>query len=380
MLKSAGAAGCALDQQGQPAQPNQRQRPQPDWLKPQSGNYAKDQRDKSRPSQRKIKRALQKRLSAYGFKCFAAGVIRRRLAPGARLAGLGFRLSAGGRIFARDGNCRWQQSGIKSDRGIVITVTVATGRAGRAIIPVTPGAQAAARTVVANKRIFGRFIRIGIALILLAAIILILLNIALGAIAILLGWAGLLLALVAAGPIIALRALIALRAGKHRLVKAGEITCVVEIVAVITVFARISPTLTRLAGALFFLAHAGISQHAEIVIGELQVIFGLDPVPIEMGIVRLLAILFEQLGRVAARPAVNPVELLATTTTAALLAIATPTTSVVVAVVIAVTAIAIIIQRVDFPNTWTLPVIQLAGRVTLCHGRPLRFVVPTSAA
>lgn len=253
-------------------------------------------------------------------------------------------------------------------------VALAPGWAGRTIIALTPWAQTATRTVVTDKRIFGRLIGIGIALSLFAAFILILLLDAIAVFAILLGRDGLIVTIFAAGTIITLRTVIALRTRKYRLVKAREIARAVEIVAIVTVFARIGPALTWLAGALFFLTHAGIGQHAEIVIGELQVIFSLNPIPIEMGIVRQFAILFEQLGSIAARPAVNPVKLLPAATALLTIATATPT------VVIAVTAIVIVIQRVDFPNTSTLPVVQLTGRVTLCHGRPLRFVVPTSAA
>lgn len=69
--------------------------------------------------------------------------------------------------------------------------------------------------------------------------------------------------------------------------------------------------------ALFFLADALVSDHAEIMVGELQEVFRLHPVTVKVGIRSQLAILLKHLRRIAARPAVNPVELLATTATTA---------------------------------------------------------------
>ena len=76
--------------------------------------------------------------------------------------------------------------------------------------------------------------------------------------------------------------------------------------------------------ALFFLALALVGNHAEIMVGELEVIFLLDAIAVEVGVMRQLAVLFQQLRRIAARPAVNPVELLAAAATLAIVPAAAP--------------------------------------------------------
>jgi hypothetical protein len=63
--------------------------------------------------------------------------------------------------------------------------------------------------------------------------------------------------------------------------------------------------------------YATVGNHAEIVIGELQVIFRLHPVAVHLRIMRELLVLLEHLRRIAARPAVNPVGLATLLTVAA---------------------------------------------------------------
>jgi hypothetical protein len=45
-------------------------------------------------------------------------------------------------------------------------------------------------------------------------------------------------------------------------------------------------------------------------VGKLQIIFGLHPIPIQMGILRQLAIFLQHLRSIAPGPAINPVNLL----------------------------------------------------------------------
>ena len=89
--------------------------------------------------------------------------------------------------------------------------------------------------------------------------------------------------------------------------------------------------------ARFFQPHAGVGDDAEIVIGELEIIFRIHAIAIEMGVLRELAILLQHLRSIAPRPAIDTIGLLATTTTATALrtAIAARTPTVVVVVVVA---------------------------------------------
>ena len=64
--------------------------------------------------------------------------------------------------------------------------------------------------------------------------------------------------------------------------------------------------------ALFFLAGPGVGDHAEIVVGELEVVLRQHPVAILVRVLGQFAVLLQQLGGIAPRAAVDPVELLAT--------------------------------------------------------------------
>ena len=99
---------------------------------------------------------------------------------------------------------------------------------------------------------------------------------------------------------------------------------VAEILGLIALVIAARSTLLVLTGLV-------VGNHAEIVIGELQVIFHLHAVAIVVGVLRELLVLFEQLRGIAACAAVDPVELVAV---AALRAITAP----------AATVIAIVIQ------------------------------------
>ncbi len=107
-------------------------------------------------------------------------------------------------------------------------------------------------------------------------------------------------------------ALFTVAAGGGGAVERGEITLDAEFAAVVLELLLLPALAAILAIALFFLAHAGVGDHAEIVIGKLKVVFGLDAVAIHMGVLRKLAILLEQLGGIAPGAAIDPVELLAT--------------------------------------------------------------------
>ena len=93
-------------------------------------------------------------------------------------------------------------------------------------------------------------------------------------------------------------------------------------VAPITTFTIIAaPFALRTA---FFLPAAVIGQHAEIMVCELVIIFGLHAVAIQLGILRQLFIFFEHLRRIATRPVVDPVLMVITVTVVALCAIIAP--------------------------------------------------------
>jgi hypothetical protein len=102
------------------------------------------------------------------------------------------------------------------------------------------------------------------------------------------------------------------------------------VVAVVAIaFAAFLPTVVA-ALALLFLALALVGDHAEIVICELEIVFLVDAIAVEVRVVRQLAVFLEQLRRVAARTAVDAVELLP----AALLTIVTPAAPAVIPTVI----------------------------------------------
>jgi hypothetical protein len=90
-------------------------------------------------------------------------------------------------------------------------------------------------------------------------------------------------------------------------ITAREITIIAFTLAITAAFTRLI-TLFIALGSRFVLASLVVSDHTKIVIGELQVIFCLNPVTIMLGILGKLLVLVEQLRRVPARTAVDSVE------------------------------------------------------------------------
>ena len=86
------------------------------------------------------------------------------------------------------------------------------------------------------------------------------------------------------------------------------------------------------AGALIFGADTAVSNHPEVVIGKLQIVFGLHAVAIQVGVRCQLAILLQHLGGIAPCAAVDPVELLPTILGATV--IGAPATAVVTTIVV----------------------------------------------
>ena len=127
-------------------------------------------------------------------------------------------------------------------------------------------------------------------------------------------------ALVVARAALLLLWLLVIRLLRHAIVVASLHHVVVVAVAVILV--------ARLA-ALFVIARTAFAQHAIIMVGELQIIFGLDPIAGELRIARHALVFLMQLGGVAAlaiilaisvRPTGDP-RRLSSTTAAAVIAL-----------------------------------------------------------
>lgn len=86
------------------------------------------------------------------------------------------------------------------------------------------------------------------------------------------------------------------------------------------------------AGALVFCADAAIGNHAEVVIGKLQIVFGLHAVTVQVRVRCKFAILLQHLGGIAPCAAVDPVELLPAILGATI--IGAPATAVVTTIVV----------------------------------------------
>ena len=277
-------------------QRGQRHRPQAKRGKAGGCQRAKHQRQLARVAKNNLDRALAAQGSAHRFERFA-GIASRRLAPHRALARLGFALT-----FAAGRNRRGQRSRIESGR--LVTLAVVLTRA--AVIALTPRPQPAARTLFADKRIFGRLI--GIAVVALFS-----------------GHFSALGFVLALFTLLAPRAFLARRAVVARLVEIGKIAAGRKIAGILAFAAIVLPAFALRAAALFFLALALIGNHPEIVIGKLQVVFRLNPIAIEMGVLGQLAVFLQQLRRIAAGPAVDPVELLAATAAVLAITAAAPT-------------------------------------------------------
>jgi hypothetical protein len=82
----------------------------------------------------------------------------------------------------------------------------------------------------------------------------------------------------------------------------------VLIIITAAVIAIIAVSATFLARkALLFTARLRISVHPEIMVGKLMIIFGVDPVAINLGILRHFLVFLEHLGGIAPRTVINPV-------------------------------------------------------------------------
>lgn len=81
-------------------------------------------------------------------------------------------------------------------------------------------------------------------------------------------------------------------------------------ILVIAIFELVVRATARLT---FFEARTRFGEHAEIMIGKLQIIFCIDPVALHLGVARQRLVFLEQLGRVAARPIINAIAVFGTT-------------------------------------------------------------------
>lgn len=115
-----------------------------------------------------------------------------------------------------------------------------------------------------------------------------------------------------------------------RMLATGIARIAATVIAIIAVIIIGLFTIITALAARFVLTGLVISNHAEIMVGKLQVIFGLHPVTIMLGILGQLFILIQQLRRIAPCPAVNPVGIMAS----ALIAIATATAAIIITIVI----------------------------------------------
>jgi multisubunit Na+/H+ antiporter MnhF subunit len=88
---------------------------------------------------------------------------------------------------------------------------------------------------------------------------------------------------------------------------------------------------TSRAGALIIRAHTAVGDHPKVMIGKLQIVFRLNPITIQVRVLRLFAIFFEHLRRIAPCTAIDPVKLLPSAS--ALRTIVGPTATAVVIVV-----------------------------------------------
>jgi hypothetical protein len=100
-----------------------------------------------------------------------------------------------------------------------------------------------------------------------------------------------------------------------------SVVAVFGLIAVIVALVRpavVAVTITVLVpGALLFLTGARIGQDAEIMIRELQIIFGHDPIAGQLRVPCHVPVFFKQLRRIAACAAIDPVALIGVATTTA---------------------------------------------------------------
>ena len=84
------------------------------------------------------------------------------------------------------------------------------------------------------------------------------------------------------------------------------VAIIVEVIGIVAILA-ILILLLALTLALLLEAGAAFGEHAEIMIRELEIIFGHHPVALGLGVPREIAVFLVELDGVAARPIVDPV-------------------------------------------------------------------------
>lgn len=117
------------------------------------------------------------------------------------------------------------------------------------------------------------------------------------------------------------------------------VVVVVTIVIVVRIIVAVVIAIIAVTRLLLVLPGLEIGLHAEIMIGELQIIFRVHPVVIHLRILRELLVFFQKLSGIAARAIVDPVLMIETTTTAAIVLL----TVVVIVVATAATAVGLTI-------------------------------------
>ena len=81
----------------------------------------------------------------------------------------------------------------------------------------------------------------------------------------------------------------------------------IEVVGIVAILAVLVALLRALTLALLLEAGAGLGEHTEIMVRELEIIFGHHPVALGLGVAREIAVFLVELDGVAARPIVDPV-------------------------------------------------------------------------
>lgn len=134
-------------------------------------------------------------------------------------------------------------------------------------------------------------------------------------------------------------AIVTVAVGAGLLVDADDLALVAEIVVHVELveIVALATLLALLVGAA-----ALIGEHAEVMVGELQIIFGVDAIARKLRIARHVAVLFQQLRRIAARPAVDTIAAVA-------LALATLTLAITATAATATAAALTIVYQMTVP-------------------------------
>ncbi len=123
-------------------------------------------------------------------------------------------------------------------------------------------------------------------------------------------------------------------------------------IACLTIILIIATALVTAGRTSFILTELVVIDDAEIMVGVLQEIFCLHAVPVMLRVLGQLLVFIEQLGCVAAGPAVDSVKLVSTTTaTATAATTALRAIGITTAAAVSVT-ISIVVQGSEFPHSW----------------------------